>query len=61
MMQHFKSTITKEEIAALPVFVFNGPITVIEDTRQMEEAVRFLLQQEYLGFDTETRPSFGER
>ena len=57
-MQHFKSTITKEEIAALPVFVFNGPITVIEDTRQMEEAVRFLLQQEYLGFDTETRPSF---
>ena len=57
-MKHFKSTITKEEIAALPVFVFNGPITVIEDTRQMEEAVRFLLQQEYLGFDTETRPSF---
>ena len=60
-MQHFKSTITKEEIAALPVFVFNGPITVIEDTRQMEEAVRFLLQQEYLGFDNRNPAFFSER
>lgn len=58
MIQHFKSTITKEEIAALPGFVFDGPVIVIDEPQQVEETVCLLLKQKYLGFDTETRPSF---
>ena len=52
------STITREEINALPLMRFDGPIHVIDQKDQVEPAVKRLLQEKVLGFDTETKPSF---
>ena len=48
----------KHEISKLPRAFFEGPIKVIDAPENVEEAVDFLLGQEILGVDTETRPSF---
>jgi len=52
------STITREEINALPLVRFEGPIHVIDQKNQIQPAVERLLQEKVLGFDTETKPSF---
>lgn len=54
-----RTTITKEELATLPVREFDGhPVTVI-NLEQAEIAVRQIREGNCLvGFDTETRPSF---
>ncbi|MDA9764826.1 MAG: 3'-5' exonuclease domain-containing protein 2 [Opitutales bacterium] len=52
------STITREEINALPLMRFEGPIHVIDQKNQVQAAVERLLQEKVLGFDTETKPSF---
>lgn len=52
------STITREEINALPLMRFDGPIHVIDQKDQVQPAVERLLQEKVLGFDTETKPSF---
>ena len=54
----FQSKITKEEVNQLPIVSFDGKITLIEDESQVAEAVNYLLQSEFLGVDTETKPSF---
>jgi len=48
----------KERISGLPVEEFKGRIVVILTPGETERAVRYLLSQKILGFDTETRPSF---
>ena len=48
----------KKQIASLPVVQFEGRIIVILTPGETEKAVRYLLSQPILGFDTETRPSF---
>ncbi len=48
----------KKLIASLPVSTFEGRIIVILTPGETERAVRYLLDQPLLGFDTETRPSF---
>ena len=48
----------KRLIAQLPVTTFGGRIIVILTPSETERAVRYLLDQPLLGFDTETRPSF---
>lgn len=48
----------KEQIADLPRVLFPGRIEVIVSERSAERAVKFLMKQPLLGFDTETRPSF---
>jgi ribonuclease D len=54
----FKKSITDEELAALPLSVFEGKIHLIEKVEQITEAVNYLKKQSVLGFDTETRPTF---
>ena len=44
--------------ASLPRVLFDGHIEVIVSERDAERAVKFLMKQPILGFDTETRPSF---
>lgn len=51
-------TITKEQIAELPIEMFEGNIHVIDQLKQVPEAVAFLSSQPLLGFDTETKPAF---
>ncbi len=48
----------KKEITHLPVVTFEGRIIVIITAGEAERAVDYLLSQELLGIDTETRPSF---
>ena len=48
----------KALISSLPVAQFTGRIIVILTPGETEKAVRYLLTQDILGFDTETRPSF---
>ena len=45
-------------IGSLPVAEFDGRIIVVISASEAERAVRYLLSQPILGFDTETRPSF---
>jgi ribonuclease D len=53
-----KKTITKEEISALEIEEFNGPIHVIDSLKDADKAIKYLSRFQYLGFDTETKPSF---
>lgn len=48
----------KQMISALPRVVFEGRIEVILTVPDAKKAVDFLLKQDILGIDTETRPSF---
>ncbi len=49
---------TKEQINACPVRKYQGRIHLVRTSEQVEQAVRQLEQEEVLGFDTETRPTF---
>ena len=51
-------TISKEELAALSAEQFKGRIVLVQSESMAEKAMRFLLDQPIVGFDTETRPSF---
>lgn len=48
----------KALLADLPRVLFPGRIKVIVSESEAERAVKFLMKQPILGFDTETRPSF---
>ncbi len=52
------SKFDKSDIVALPRAVFDGRIFVINTEAEAEKAVAYLLGQDILGVDTETRPSF---
>lgn len=58
MIQQFTHTISKEEIAQLPVEEFTGRIITINTTADADKAVDYLGRFSATGFDTETRPSF---
>ncbi len=51
-------TISKDELANLPMACFNGDIRVIDTEERLEEAMQVLESADIIGFDTETRPSF---
>lgn len=51
-------SISKEEINELPLGQFEGDIFLIDSPDQVDEAVEFLDTQHFIGFDTETKPSF---
>lgn len=48
----------KARITSLPPAIFDGRIEVVLSEEETARAVRFLLSQDILGIDTETRPSF---
>lgn len=58
MMNNFQQNITPEEIEKLPLNQFEGEIVLIEKPEQIDAAIDELRNTRYLGFDTETRPSF---
>lgn len=51
-------SITKEELANLPLVQYSGGATVIDSEVGLKEAVKHLSKARIIGFDTETRPSF---
>ncbi|MBR6140483.1 MAG: 3'-5' exonuclease domain-containing protein 2 [Bacteroidaceae bacterium] len=48
----------KQDMMDLPRVLFPGKIEVVVSEHDAVRAVKFLLKQPLLGFDTETRPSF---
>lgn len=57
-MKEFWDKYDKKCINELPVVSFGGRIIVVQSEAEADKAVRYLLAQPILGFDTETRPSF---
>ncbi|MDE6073005.1 MAG: 3'-5' exonuclease domain-containing protein 2 [Muribaculaceae bacterium] len=51
-------SITKEQIAQLPVISYTGRTIVINTMSDARAAMTYLNKQPIVGFDTETRPSF---
>ncbi len=54
----FPTTIAREQVNALPLARYEGPISVISRPRDVHAAVDYLRDESLLGFDTESRPSF---
>lgn len=50
--------ISKEELADLPIEVFQGRIEVIDSLDKVDAACDILSKEAIIGFDTETKPSF---
>jgi len=57
-IKEFKKSITDEELAELPLSIFEGKIHLIEKVEDLTAAVNYLKKHPILGFDTETRPAF---
>ncbi len=57
-MTPFTSTITKTDIAQLPLEEFEGRIIVVDHEKDADKAIHYLSGFTLTGFDTETRPSF---
>lgn len=51
-------TISREQMAELPLETFRGDIVVIDHMEEIREACSYLSFQSALGFDTETKPAF---
>jgi len=58
MMNNYKKEIAKEELAGYDVIAFDGEIVCIDDYDQVDEVMAFLWNSRFVGFDTETKPSF---
>ncbi|MDE7443737.1 MAG: 3'-5' exonuclease domain-containing protein 2, partial [Muribaculaceae bacterium] len=50
--------VTKEQLAQMPTVSYSGRITVVETLPLAIKAIAYLRDQDVVGFDTETRPSF---
>ena len=55
----YSSSISSQELNALPKAAFTGEIVVLDKLgKSFDEAVAYLSTQKVLGFDTESRPCF---
>lgn len=54
----FKDNITKEEVNELPLDGYKGKYTVITSADELEEVFSKINKQKFVGFDTETKPTF---
>lgn len=54
----YKAKISKEEVNQMPVVVFGGKITLVDDLSKIYPAIQELRQHDLVGIDTETKPSF---
>ena len=50
--------LNKDEINGMPLIKYEGDIKVFSKKDNIQGAVDYLLNQEVIGFDTETRPTF---
>lgn len=55
---NFAKEISKEKINDLPLWKFEGDITLVEKDEDWEEVIPKLWKAEILGFDTEAKPVF---
>lgn len=57
-MSLFRQNIANEEIPLLPKAAFPGKVIVVDSDDEVNTACDWLMKQEAIGFDTETRPAF---
>jgi len=57
-LENERERIDSAAINRLPVFRFEGPVSVVRDSAGLTKALRELHKERLLGFDTETRPAF---
>jgi len=55
---NFKTRISREDLRDFPVKRFSGKIHLITDEKEVVEAVNYLSQFRFIGFDTESKPTF---
>lgn len=60
MQEEIKHTVTisKADLAVLPVASFHGDIVIVDSHDKVDKAISDLRASDIIGFDTETRPSF---
>jgi ribonuclease D len=49
---------SKEYINSLPIIRFDGDVVMVTSEQQAEEALKHLMEETWVGFDTESKPSF---
>lgn len=54
----FVANISNDDVAALEAVHFDGRIEVVETPDALVKACKILSKERFIGFDTETRPSF---
>jgi len=54
----FAISISKEQLASLPMAEYSGDIVLVDSLENVDAAIRELREADVIGFDTETRPSF---
>lgn len=54
----FRPKITKEEVNTMPVVIYDGVITLVDQQSQVTDAINKLYESNIVGIDTETKPSF---
>lgn len=52
------SSISKEELEALPIATFKGKIILVDSDEKVAAAINLLRKYRFLGFDTESKPEF---
>jgi ribonuclease D len=55
-----RTTLSKAAINELPLFHYTGKTTLVRSEPELAGAMRRLLAENVIGFDTETRPSFSK-
>ena len=51
-------SISREDLASLPILRYEGRVSLVETPRDLEEAAADFRQESVVGLDTETRPAF---
>ncbi|MDR2200695.1 MAG: 3'-5' exonuclease domain-containing protein 2 [Puniceicoccales bacterium] len=54
----YPSKISKETLQSLPLRTYDGPIHFIDNEGNAQKAVRRIMGESILGFDTESKPAF---
>ncbi|MDR0466098.1 MAG: 3'-5' exonuclease domain-containing protein 2 [Deltaproteobacteria bacterium] len=57
-LEYYSRKLRSEEINELPIVRYEGEVRLVRTENELAQALDFLAQEELLGFDTETRPSF---
>ena len=58
MKNNFQNNISKEELDLLPLNHFKGEIVLVDNMEILKQVIGELYNYNYIGFDTETRPTF---
>ena len=55
---NFSKSITKEEIAALPLYSYDGRVVILDEKKDIARAFEEIFEESIVGIDSETKPCF---